>query len=83
MRKNDLILIIFFILSILTYGQEWQSNIVYYDNNENLVYQSDSEGNKIPDFSYAGYKSDGLSIPSTIPVVKTISPIAGDNTSQI
>ncbi|MFH0991820.1 MAG: T9SS type A sorting domain-containing protein [bacterium] len=47
-----------------------------------LEYLSDAEGNRIPDFSYAGYKNSSTSIPS-VPVVHTISPLLGDNTSHI
>ena len=83
MTKNISIIISFLILPIISFSQSWQSNIVHYGNNNKLVYQSDPEGNKIPDFSYAGYKGGGVSIPSSISVVKTLSPITGDNTAQI
>ncbi|MFC2084547.1 T9SS type A sorting domain-containing protein [Bacteroidota bacterium] len=71
-----------YVFSLIIYAQEWQSNIVYYDNNGKLVYERDEEGNSIPDFSYAGYKNGNDTIPF-IPVVKTISPIEGDNSSHI
>ena len=71
-----------FSLSVLSFAQRsWQSDIVYFDNNR-LVYETDTLGNKIPDFSYAGYKNSDESIP-LIPVVKTISPVSGDNTAHI
>ncbi|NMH86571.1 peptidoglycan-binding protein [Flavivirga algicola] len=38
--------------------------------------------NRIPDFSYAGYKNSEVPIPN-IPVVYTIKPIEGDNTNHI
>jgi hypothetical protein len=60
----------------------WESKIIYRDNNGKLVYISDSEGNRIPDFSHAGYKGGGVPIPD-IPIVKTISAIEGDNTTHI
>ena len=63
-------------------AQEWQSSILYFDSEENLVYERDSFGNSIPDFSYAGYKNSNDTIP-VIPVVKTISPVVGDNTNHI
>src|SRR5277367_1779855 len=47
-----------------------------------LVYTPDALGNNIPNFSYAGYGGGGVTIP-TLPVKKTISPVAGDNTSNI
>ena len=74
------------ILSILIISnicsQDWQSNIVYFGDDDKLVYERDSLGNAIPDFSYVGYKNRNDTIPF-IPVVKTISPIEGDNTSHI
>lgn len=84
--KNILVKIIFATLIIhfgcLDAQAQWQSSIVYYDSTGKLVYVADSEGNRIPDFSYAGYKGGGVAIPD-IPVVHTISPIAGDNTLHI
>jgi len=41
-----------------------------------------NEVNIIPDFSFAGYKYGGVEIPD-IPVVLTLSPLAGDNHQQI
>ncbi len=59
----------------------WESQIVQVHTGK-LVYRADEEGNRIPDFSHAGYKGGGVPLPE-IPVVKTISPIAGDNTAHI
>ncbi len=80
-RPSILLILCFF--SVLSYSQQWQSAIVHFDDNDLLVYESDSEGNKIPDFSYAGFKGGGIELPASVPVVKTLSPISGDNTSQI
>lgn len=79
--------LIFFINILLLfnqniYSQSWKSNIVGFDSNNRLFYKSDSEGNKIPDFSYAGYKNSESAIPN-VQVVKEISPINGDNTQHI
>jgi hypothetical protein len=63
-------------------AQEWQSSMVYYGSDNKLVYERDSFRNCIPDFSYAGYKNSNDTIPY-VPVVKTISPVAGDNTNHI
>lgn len=74
------------VLGLLVCGnllaQEWQSKIVYYDSDNKLVYERDEEGNRIPDFSYAGYKNGNDTIPD-LPVIGTISPVSGDNTSNI
>lgn len=47
-----------------------------------LTYPADSAGNRIPDFSHAGYRGGGVPLP-TVPVVKTLSPTTGDNTARI
>src|SRR5271156_1015048 len=58
-----------------------QATWVHYGPNGNLSYYTDGMGNKIPDFSYAGYMGGGVSLP-VAPVEETISPVAGDNTSN-
>jgi hypothetical protein len=76
------VLILISLISASLFAQEWQSRIVFYNSNNNLEYVADYEGNKIPDFSHAGYRNGNESIPN-IPIVKTISPIEGDNTELI
>lgn len=60
----------------------WESAKVRYDNNGRLFYPADANGNRIPDYSHAGYKGGGVPLP-TVPVVLTISPVAGDDTASI
>src|SRR5581483_1889980 len=48
-----------------------------------LIYWPDTNGDTIPDFSQAGYMGGGMPIPTNIPIVTTLSPIAGDNQPQI
>src|SRR5262249_16264069 len=47
-----------------------------------LQYQTDDQGNRIMDFSFAGYKGGGVSLPD-VPVQQTISPSGGDDTAAI
>jgi hypothetical protein len=47
-----------------------------------LRYQTDSHGNRIMDFSYAGYKGGGSRLP-TIPVARTVEPQPGDATDRV
>lgn len=47
-----------------------------------LHYRTDSQGNRIMDFSFAGYKGGGAALP-VVPVAQTIAPVAGDNTASI
>jgi hypothetical protein len=63
-------------------AQTWQSNKVRTGPAGKLEYTADQEGNRIPDFSYAGYKNGTVPIPN-ISVVDSVSPMAGDNTSNI
>ena len=78
-KLSALILLSFFISFT---DAQWQSAIVHYDSGNKLVYLLDKENNRIPDFSYAGYKNGESDIPA-VPVVKTISHISGDNTAFI
>ena len=64
-----------------SFAQE-ASRIVFEDQNGCLRYVSDAENNYIPDFSQVGYKNGEADIP-LVEVVKTISPIEGDNTAHI
>lgn len=49
-----------------------------------LVYTPDAEGDRVLDFSNAGYKGRGLEeLPNDVPTVLTISPVAGDDTAHI
>lgn len=55
---------------------------VYYNNKGNLIYKTLKRGDRIMDFSYAGYMGGGVEIPSP-PVKVTLSPVSGDNTNVI
>ena len=69
-------------LTVSTPGTTYASAKVVNDGNGNLSYPADAAQNRVVDFSYAGYKGGGVPLPA-VPVVKTISPIAGDNTAAI
>ncbi|HMP05148.1 MAG TPA: hypothetical protein PJ982_02265, partial [Lacipirellulaceae bacterium] len=48
-----------------------------------LIYAPDAEGDRIMDFSGVGYQGRGTAtIPDNVPVVVTVSPIAGDDTAS-
>jgi hypothetical protein len=47
-----------------------------------LTYHSDQPGNRIVDFSHAGYGGGGVPIPD-VPVRVVVTPAAGDNTARI
>jgi len=69
------------LISSLAFGL-YEPSILHYDGNNRLVYHSDEEGNRIMDFSYAGYKNGEAALPN-VAVVHTISPVAGDNTAHL
>jgi len=58
------------------------ASLVYPGTDGKLVYIADSLGNKIPDFSNAGYKGGGVSIPY-VAIKKIVWPVAGDNATNI
>ncbi len=77
-----LLILLFLPLSLCS--QIWQSSLVNIDTSGHLTYFPDSNNFIIPDYSVVGYKGNGvLDIPSSIPIVHTINPIAGDNTNHI
>ena len=48
-----------------------------------LIYVPDAQGDRVMDFSMAGYGGGKQAIPSDVPVVIHIDPIVGDNTQHI
>ncbi|MEM6327750.1 MAG: peptidoglycan-binding protein, partial [Bacteroidota bacterium] len=73
----------FVCLSSLAAAQsEWESSIVYEGDNGRLVYVTDAEGNRIPDFSHAGYRGGGVPLPD-VGTRFTLSPGDGDDTARI
>jgi hypothetical protein len=47
-----------------------------------LQYRTTALGDKVPDFSSAGYRGGGVALP-VVPVVRTLSPISGDAQAMI
>jgi hypothetical protein len=58
------------------------TSLVFPGTDGKLVYVADSLGNKIPDFSNAGYKGGGVALPYVATKV-TIWPVKGDNSANI
>jgi hypothetical protein len=58
------------------------STWVYPGSDNRLQYRQDDRGNRIMDFSYAGYQGGGVALP-IVPVAQAVNPIGGDNTQQI
>src|SRR4029450_8913978 len=47
-----------------------------------LQYTADDRGNRIMDFSYAGYKGGGVALPE-VRVARAVKPIDGDTGAQV
>jgi len=58
------------------------SKWITYNKEHRLVYTPDSNGNRIPDFSMAGYHDGNDPLPA-YPTVITLTPSGGDDTRQI
>jgi hypothetical protein len=82
--KKQIIFILSVLLAMIAYNGVGQttSQWAYADAKGKLVYKTLKDGDKIMDFSYAGYMGGGVSIPQ-VPVKITLSPISGDNSTAI
>ena len=77
--RRALFCILYILTVICAYG--WNSALLT-EQGTSLAYNADADGFVLPDFSHAGYCGADADIPD-VPVVKTISPVSGDNTSHI
>jgi len=57
-------------------------DIVTQDKDGKLVYDQDARGNRIPDFSFAGYGGGGVALPNA-PARIYVAPAAGDDGARI
>jgi hypothetical protein len=64
-----------------SFGQA-TSSWVYYDSHGKLRYGTDAAGNRIIDYSWAGYRGGGVALPR-VPVRVTVNPSGGDDTAAI
>lgn len=56
---------------------------VFFGNDGLLHYQTDSNGNRVMDYSYAGYKGGGVKLPDVSAADPPITPTGGDDTAAI
>ena len=83
MRKKINFLCYCVVVPIFSFAQSpAKSQWVYPDANGKLIYKTLPTGDKIMDFSYAGYMGGGIKIPD-VPARITLGPAAGDNTAAI
>ena len=55
---------------------------IHITDNHQLIYKISENGDRVPDYSYCGYKASEEAIPN-IPVLVIVSPIQGDATEHI
>jgi len=70
-----------FVISFSAIAQS-TSRWVYFGPDHRLYYATDERGNRIMDFSHAGYKGGGVALP-LVPAAKALSPETGDATARI
>jgi hypothetical protein len=75
--------LVFFVLSSLVHAApKNQPPLVSLDKDGRLVYDADSLGNRVPDFSHCGYAGADRPIPDA-PVRIVVEPEPGDRTARI
>jgi hypothetical protein len=78
MRIQILILTAVAAMAAAPVASKW----VYFGSGHRLEYRADQRGNRIMDFSYAGYRGGGVRLPDER-VARTLGPVEGDNTARI
>jgi hypothetical protein len=81
-RKYIIRCIVFVLLAAAFVSAQATSSWVFVGPDGHLHYKTDSQGNRIMDFSWAGYKGGGVPLPS-VPTQRTVNPSGGDDTSAI
>jgi len=66
----------------ITLSAQTSSTWVFFGDDQRLHYQTDAQGNRIMDFSYAGYEGGGVRIPD-VPVAVTVHASGADDTAAI
>jgi hypothetical protein len=82
-RRTADAVIAMFALSLCAAMAHAEDSVFSLEPSGRLKYLADEQGNRLPDFSRAGYGGGGVAIPD-VPVVETLEPQAeGDDTSRI
>ena len=77
-RPVKAILIVFFAMTFAN----GQTPVVRLDDHGHLEYQKDDHGNRIPDFSFCGYRGASMGVPQVRPKV-VVNPSGLDDTRRI
>src|SRR5436853_6666901 len=67
---------------LITQSIAAQSEWVRAEADGKLTYKTTPAGDRIMDFSHAGYMGGGVALPD-VPVKRTVEPAEGDNTARI
>jgi hypothetical protein len=70
------------ILAAASHVHAAASTWVFYGTDGRLAYRTWGNGNRIMDFSHAGYEGGGVALPD-VPVVRTLNPSGGDDSSAL
>src|SRR5438067_1520314 len=85
MRRNQLqfiagaMVLLFGVIGLSAQTSSWAS----LGSDGRLHYATDANGNRIMDFSSAGYKGGGVALPAGVPVRATVGPSGGDDRAAI
>lgn len=71
-------MLLFGVVNVFSQTSSWAS----LGSDNRLHYATDAQGNRIMDFSYAGYEGGGVRLPNA-PVRVSVNPSGGDDTSAI
>jgi hypothetical protein len=87
MRSTTAFLRIAFVLFAVflfeaSFSSAQQSRWVHRDDDGKLVYTYTPKGDRVPDFSYAGYEGGGVALPG-VPAKRTVKPSGADDTDAI
>jgi hypothetical protein len=72
-----------FTLAVSSSRIEAETPWVALDSSGRLVYRTLPRGDRIVDFSYAGYMGGGVPLPSRLPMGMAVAPSGGDDTAAI
>lgn len=75
-------LLVLVAVAVVSNGAQNQSRWVWVGPDQRLRYETDARGNRIMDFSHAGYRGGGVGLPS-VTVLRRLEPEPGDNTARI
>lgn len=63
-------------------GAKQVDPVVHFSSERGLSYVTDARGNRVPDFSFAGYGGGGVEIPRIAPTV-SVEPIDGEDGARL